>query len=137
MKFLPLLLTLLPFVYANRVHKLKLHKIPPVASNVELESGYLAEKYGAPQLPLLGAGGSGRSMKRPTMRDGEQLLWTQEQINGGHPVPLSSTPFLPVARVDLFRPHIDFMNAQYFTEINLGSPPQKVSQAYPGCIALS
>jgi saccharopepsin len=67
-----------------------------VATNAELESAYLAEKYGAPQsgqLPLLGAGGSGRRMKRPTMRNGEQLLWTQEQINGGHPVPLTSNPF--------------------------------------------
>jgi saccharopepsin len=95
MKLSPLLLTLLPFVSANRIHKLKLHKVPSVATNAELESAYLAEKYGAPQygqLPLLGSGGSGRRMKRPTMRHGEELLWTQEQINGGHSVPLTSKP---------------------------------------------
>jgi len=94
MKLFPLLLALLPFVTANRVHKLQLHKIPPVAANAELESAYLAEKYGSRQLPLLGSGGSGRRMQRPTMRNGEQLLWTQEHINGGHPVPLTSTSFL-------------------------------------------
>jgi saccharopepsin len=96
MKLFPLLLALLPFVSANRIHKLQLHKIPSVAANAELESAYLAEKYGAPQsgqLPLLGSGGSGRRMQRPTMRNGEQLLWTQEHINGGHPVPLTSNPF--------------------------------------------
>lgn len=96
MKLLPLVLTLLPFACANRVHKLSLHKISSVATNPELESAYLADKYGAPQpgqLPLLGAGGLGRRMKRPTMRDGEQLLWTQEETNGGHPVPLSSNFF--------------------------------------------
>jgi len=96
MKLFPLLLTLLPIVSANRVHKLQLHKIPSVAANAELESAYLAEKYGAPQsgqLPLLGSGGSGRRMQRPTMRNGEQLLWTQENINGGHPVTLTSKPF--------------------------------------------
>jgi saccharopepsin len=96
MKLLPLVLTLLPFACANRIHELSLHKISSVATNPELESAYLADKYGAPQpgqLPLLGAGGLGRRMKRPTMRDGEQLLWTQEETNGGHPVPLSSNFF--------------------------------------------
>ena len=101
MKLFPLVLTLLPFVCANRIHKLKLHKTPSVATNTELESAYLAEKYGAlqvGQLPILGAGGSGRRTKRPTMRDGEQLLWTQEQFNGGHQVPLSSKHFFLLFR---------------------------------------
>jgi saccharopepsin len=87
------LIALLPLVSAGRVHKLKLQKLPPVASDPILESAYLAEKYGAPQLqlPLMGAGGVGRRVGRPTMRDGEQLYWTQEALKGGHGVPLSSS----------------------------------------------
>lgn len=104
MKLLPLFLGLLPLVCADRLHKLKLHKIPSVATNPELESAYLAEKYGAAQVPLLG--GSGRRMRRPTMRNGEQLLWTQEQANGGHPVPLTSIASFPVYSVCSFTlPH--------------------------------
>ncbi|KAF8974534.1 endopeptidase [Flammula alnicola] len=105
----PLFLALLPFVAASGVHKLKLQKLPSAASNPELESAYLAEKYGAPQakFALMGAGGSGRRVPRPSMKDGEQLFWTQEELKGGHGVPLTN-----------------FMNAQYFTEISLGSPPQ-------------
>jgi saccharopepsin len=73
-----------------------------------LEAAYLAEKYGAPsqtQMPLLGLGGLGRV--RPSAGGNEQLYWTQEQLKGGHGVPLTN-----------------FMNAQYFTEISLGEPSQ-------------
>lgn len=104
MKVFTLVLALLPFIYANRIHKLKLQKVPPVASNPELESALLAEKYGASQpgqLPLMGAGGTGRRMKRPAMKDGEQLLWTQEQLNSGHSVPLTSSSSLRSSRVTL------------------------------------
>ena len=88
-----LLLALPPFVTASRLHKLKLHKLPPAANNPALESAYLAEKYGALpqiQLPLMGLGGSGRRLERPTTDGREQLFWTQEEVKGSHPVPLTS-----------------------------------------------
>lgn len=105
---------LLPFVAADGIHRLKLKKLPPSANaNPALESAYLVEKYGGvPQLPMMGAGGAGRNVRlgRPTSKDGEQLFWTQENefnAKGGHGVPLSN-----------------FMNAQYFTEISIGTPAQ-------------
>lgn len=92
----PLVLGLLPFVSAGRVHKLKLHKLPPVSGSPALESAYLAEKYGFPQFqqtPLMGAGGTGRRVGRPATHDGEDLYWTQDSLKGGHSVPLSSLWF--------------------------------------------
>lgn len=84
-------LVLLPFASAS-VHKLKLNKLPQVSPGHALETAYLAEKYGvqAPyqQLPLIGAGGAGRNIRPPTEDD--DLFWTQEIINGGHNVPLTS-----------------------------------------------
>jgi len=104
-------LALLPFVAASRLHKLRLHKLPanpPAAYSPELEAAYLAEKYGgAPsemQMPL-GLGGLGRV--RPSTGGNKQLFWTQEELKGGHGVPLAN-----------------FLNAQYFAEITLGEPPQ-------------
>jgi len=84
-------LVLLPFASAG-VHKLKLNKLPQVSPGHALETAYLAEKYGVPapyqQLPLMGAGGAGRNVRPQT--DDDDLFWTQEIINGGHNVPLTS-----------------------------------------------
>ena len=82
----------LPFVTASGVYKLKLQKIPSVASNPDLESAYLAEKYGVlsqARSPLIGAGGSGRRVQRPNTRNAEQRSWTQDEIKS-HRAPLTS-----------------------------------------------
>jgi len=110
LSLVPVVVSLLPLAANAKVHKFKLHKLPPVESNPELESAWLAHKYGAPaqaQVPLMGSGGSGRQVARPISNDGESLFWTQEDIKGGHGVPLTN-----------------FMNAQYFTEIAIGNPAQ-------------
>ena len=94
MKYLASLLVLLPLATAE-VAKLKLHKIPQVSQNPALETAYLASKYGAPQpqLPLMGAGGSGRRLRVDDQ--GEDFFWTQEDASKpGHTVPLTSTPLL-------------------------------------------
>jgi saccharopepsin len=85
-------LLLLPYAAAAGVHKLKLKKLDNGPINPSLESLYLAEKYGyrpSTQMPLLGSGGQGRRLESPPASD--DLYWTQETINGGHNVPLTSS----------------------------------------------
>ncbi|KAI0268278.1 aspartic peptidase domain-containing protein [Gloeopeniophorella convolvens] len=104
-------LLLLPYAAAAGVHKLKLKKLDTAPVNPSLEGAYLAEKYGAQvpaQMPLLGSGGQGRRLNSRPNHEGDDLYWTQEEIlKGGHGVPLTN-----------------FMNAQYYTEISLGTPAQ-------------
>lgn len=96
-----MLFSLVPFVVGflsltahAKIHSLKLHKLAPVPKNPDLEGAWLAEKYGFPsavQMPLIGAGGSGRHLRPPTSKHGEPLFRTQgEHADGGHRVPLSS-----------------------------------------------
>lgn len=83
-------LLLLPLAAANGIHRLKLKKLPPTIGNIDLESAYLAGKYGGRtdaynQVPLLGSGRNGR-VDRPCHNEDEL------RMNGGHSVPLTSKP---------------------------------------------
>ena len=127
MKYLASLLVLLPLATAE-VARLKLHKIPQVSQNPVLETAYLASKYGVaqPQIPLMGSGGSGRRLRVDDQDD--DLFWTQEEaVKPGHTVPLTSTCPFCATQYNLTQTPSDFMNAQYFAEISLGTPPQPVS----------
>jgi saccharopepsin len=98
-------LLVLPFAAAGGVHKLKLQKVQQTTPDPVSESTYLSEKYGAaqPQVPMSGF----RNVRLGRPATGDDLYWTQDSLKGPHNVPLSN-----------------FMNAQYFTEISLGTPAQ-------------
>jgi saccharopepsin len=84
-------LLLLPYASSastGGVHKMKLKKAPVTAASLtpEFEGAYLAQKYGAQQQPL---------NKMPPLRfarpdSNDNLYRTQEDLNGGHNVPLAS-----------------------------------------------
>ena len=122
-------LLLLPFAAANGLHRLKLNKLPPTPNHLSYENAYLAEKY-APQSfsqrPFMGAGGAGRRVNCPANNGGQDLYHTQVESQGGHSVPLSSSPNPIFIHFTLTISLLDFMNAQYYTEISLGSPAQTV-----------
>lgn len=86
-------------VAAGGVHKLKLNKLPPTLPQPEQEATWLSEKYGgnpsfqSSQMPLMGAGGSGRQV-RPSGDHDDGLYWTQDMLKGGHSVPLSSKSYI-------------------------------------------
>ncbi|KAH8830524.1 Asp-domain-containing protein [Flagelloscypha sp. PMI_526] len=111
------LVALLPSVLAA-VHKFKLNKLPQTAPTPELETAHLANKYGVElhQMPLAGTGGSGR--RPPGRRTLPDSGWSRRSFKQ-----YASSPTL-FGDPPLTVPNLDYLNAQYFAEISIGSPAQ-------------
>lgn len=99
---LPLLLSLPALAHASGVHRLPLTRLKPDNVNHGYEAHALSQKY-----------------------SGQHTLTTP---GAGHNLPLESMLFnLPIEDLQLTTISVDFMNAQYFAEISVGTPPQNVS----------